>query len=75
VTDETTLRRFFDGELNDDPSSFFYVVTERPSAEAADRLLNRALGKAKESVEVSGPDGGPVQIRNFYAVAKPDAHV
>jgi hypothetical protein len=75
VTDQETLRQFFDGELDDDPSTLFYVVTERPSAEAADRLLNRALGKAKESVEVSGPGGGPVHIRNFYAIPKPDADV
>jgi hypothetical protein len=62
VTDEDTLRRFFDGELDDDEAAWFFVATERPSAEAADRLLNRALGKAVEHLQMAGAGGGPVRV-------------
>ncbi|MEQ1727420.1 MAG: hypothetical protein ABL982_03490 [Vicinamibacterales bacterium] len=63
VKDEGTIRQYLDGELDGDPL-FYYdmVAAERPDAEAADKLLNRAFGKPKESMEVSGPDGGDVPV-------------
>lgn len=36
---------------------YYYITTERPEFKAGESLLNRALGKAKESVEHSNPDG------------------
>lgn len=36
---------------------YYYVTTEKPDFKAGESLLNRALGKAKESIEHSNPDG------------------
>jgi hypothetical protein len=60
VTDEATLRRYVDGEL--DPEEFVYLHTERPNIVAIQDAFNRALGKPTETVEVSGKDGEPVRV-------------
>lgn len=36
---------------------YYYVTTEKPDFKAGESLLNRALGKPKESIEHSNPDG------------------
>lgn len=54
VKDEETIRRYFDGELDADDADWYFIAAERPSADAADRLLNRGLGKPTEKVEHSG---------------------
>jgi hypothetical protein len=43
-----------DGEVESDSAFYYFIATEKPSADAADRLLNRTFGKPKESVEHSG---------------------
>jgi hypothetical protein len=60
VTDEATLRRYVDGEL--DPEEFVYLHTERPNIVAIQDAFNRALGKPTETVEVSGKDGEPMRV-------------
>lgn len=58
------------GEMSD--GTYYFLAAERPSADAADRLLNRAMGKAKESVEHSGSVTVPGAV--MFAIAKaPDA--
>ena len=69
IRDPETIRRYFDGELpradEKGEAGHYFVATERPSAEAADRLLNRALGKPVESLkhEHTGADGRPIEVR------------
>ena len=55
VTDAGTIRRFFDGELDDSETDWYFVAGERPNSDAADRLLNRAFGKAPDKHTVDIP--------------------
>jgi hypothetical protein len=41
---------------------FYYITTVQPDNRALDSLLNRALGKPKETHEHSGPEGQPIPI-------------
>lgn len=38
------------------------VVAKRPNMKAMAGLLDRGVGKVKEELELTGPDGGPIQI-------------
>lgn len=66
VTSESEIKRYLDAHGTadeapaDDGGIYYFLAAERPSADAADRLLNRTMGKPKEAVEVSGPGGGPI---------------
>lgn len=46
-----------DGGLDDDSEKYYYVSKNGPDYKAIQMLLDRALGKAKETVELSNPDG------------------
>lgn len=37
----------------------------RVASSAAQALLDRGFGKPSQSVEMSGPDGGPVEVSSF----------
>lgn len=64
VTDPSELKDVLDatngssGIVGDD----YYLVTNvAPDNRAIDSMLNRALGKPKDSVELTGKDGGPIE--------------
>lgn len=57
VSDPKTIQRYFDGELENDEADWYFIAVEKPNAEAADRLLNRGLGKPKESLVLGGSVG------------------
>lgn len=42
---------------------YFYIQTKDPSTAAFTDLLNRALDKPAEHVEVTGADGKPLEVR------------
>lgn len=42
---------------NDPEDKYYYVSAEKPDFRAVQMLLDRALGKSKESLEVTNPDG------------------
>lgn len=63
VTDPEEIQRYIDGEtgagerLNDPTdraSSYWYITAKEANNMALDSMLNRAYGRAKESLEVSG---------------------
>ncbi len=59
VTDPYTIQQVVDWEENigDDPSddeNFYYIQTRSPNNQALEALLNRALGKAADKIEVTG---------------------
>ncbi len=45
-----------DGDKHSD-TEYYFLTTKDPETKASDSLLNRALGKAKEMIELSNPDG------------------
>src|SRR5256885_3414192 len=42
---------------------FFWVFTKDPSIQAFTDLANRAIDKPAEHLNVSGEDGGPIEVR------------
>lgn len=63
VTDQWEIEMYLDALVNNELSSvndsehYYFLTTKVPSNRALDSLLNRAFGKATESVEVTGKDG------------------
>lgn len=63
VTDADEIKALLDehdgqaGVVND---AFYYFSDVLPDNKAIDSMLNRALGKPKETVEHSNPDGSPL---------------
>ncbi len=68
VTDPTEIANYIDGSLedgdaedeNDPNSTYYYITTEKPDGRAIDSMLDRALGKAINTI--AGADGGPIQV-------------
>lgn len=59
VTDPGTIAAYLDGEFGDgesisDNEDYYYISVKEANHMAAADLLNRALGKPKESIEHSG---------------------
>jgi hypothetical protein len=44
-------------------ATFYYIFTKDPSVQAFSDLLNRALDKPAQHVEMSGPDAGPIVVK------------
>lgn len=58
VTDQDEITRYLDQEV--DPDTHYYISTREPNNQAIADMLNRAMGRPVESIEVTGKDGGPV---------------
>ncbi len=59
VTDPEEIKAYIDGELGsgegvNDESTYYYITTKEPQSQAVDSLMNRALGKPKETMEIQG---------------------
>lgn len=79
VTDEKTISKFLNDELNNNgDDEYHYITTKEPNNYAIDSMLNRALGKPVDSLEVSGRNGQPIvftipkEINDKHRIA-PDA--
>lgn len=60
VTDADRVEELLKGNcLGDD---WYYITTKDPNIQALNTLLDRTFGKAKESLELSGTNGGPVEL-------------
>lgn len=57
VTDSEEIQNYLD-DLNEthsiDDDTYYFITTKEPNNMAIDSLMNRAFGKPKESVELSG---------------------
>ena len=51
-----------DGESGMVGEDYYFVSPVLPSNSAIESMLNRAMGKPKETVEHSGPDGGAMTV-------------
>jgi uncharacterized protein YggU (UPF0235/DUF167 family) len=52
VKDPEEIKRYLDGDA--EPDKYYFITTDRPDDKALANLLDRAFGKPKESVELSG---------------------
>lgn len=60
VTDADEIKAFLDehdGGSGEVDGSYYYITTASPDNKALDSLLNRGLGKPKDTVEHQNPDG------------------
>ena len=67
VTDTDEIKSVLDthdGDAGIVGDSFYFISEIIPDNRAIDSMLNRALGKPKDSVEHFGKDGGPIQTEN-----------
>ena len=66
VTDCDEIKSFLDahpeGEAGNVGDSYYYITTVKPDNSALDSMLNRAFGKPTEVHEISGLDGGPLDL-------------
>ena len=53
VTDPEEIAAYLDGEYDGDDESYYYITTEKPENPAIKDMLDRAFGRAKESVDVT----------------------
>lgn len=56
VTDEETIREYLDGKLDGLDDEYYFITTERPDARTLDSLLDRAFGKARQSMDLTSGD-------------------
>lgn len=74
VTSEWEIREYLDGISehgyanadNDQEATYYFITTKEPSNLALDSMLNRALGKPTESLELTGKDGGPISLSRLF---------
>lgn len=61
---ETVLNEFQDIDGKGEIDGVFYMITQdKPNYRASDAILNRALGRPTESLELSSKDGEPLIIK------------
>lgn len=46
-----------------DRDSYYWIFTKDPSVQAFTDLMNRTFDRPPEHVHVSGPEGGPLEVR------------
>jgi hypothetical protein len=62
VTDPETIRRYVDGELDQDETDWYFITTERPDTATIRGMFDRTFDKPPQGVQVSGEGGGPVKL-------------
>jgi hypothetical protein len=66
IQDIDTIERYLSGELEDtDKESYYYITTEKPNAYVIDSLLDRAHGKAQQSIDHTN-DGGKFELPQVF---------
>lgn len=61
-TDPEVIQAYLDGAFDDRSedeggSSYYFITTKEPSGQDVERLLNRAIGPAPKTLELTNPDG------------------
>lgn len=77
VTDPEEIKQVLDehdGGAGIVGENYYFVSNVSPDNRAIDSLLNRSLGKPKETHEVTGKDGGPIQTKFVVEIVKNDGN-
>jgi hypothetical protein len=53
VTDPTLIKQFIDEELEDSETEWYFMTTKPANNQALEGMLNRAFGKAGESIDIT----------------------
>lgn len=69
VTDEDTIKRFLDGELDQDSTDWYFITTEKPDTMTIRGMFDRTFDKPGQRLAVTGGDGGPVITRVIHEEA------
>lgn len=68
VTDPDEIAEYLNGDFDnrtdneDGGASYYFITTKEPNNSAIESMLDRALGGAPKSLEVSNPDGSLKQV-------------
>lgn len=67
VEDPEEIARFLDGKYSEDTHQYYMLTVEKPDARAIDSLLDRAFGKAPQSLEIKDERPDPIEeiLRKF----------
>ena len=60
VTEPSTIQAALNKGEKD---SYYWIRTKDPNVQAFTDLMNRALGKPIDSIEVAGKSGGPIKVK------------
>ena len=60
VTDPDEIAAYLCNDYNELETTYYYITTEKPENSAINGLLDRAYGKAAQSLEIGGPGGEPL---------------
>lgn len=66
VTSAGEIETLLNGD-DENGSDYYYVSTQDPDGRMLIDIMNRLTGKPRESLEVTGTDGGPIKIHHHYA--------
>lgn len=64
VTDEATIRRFLDGELDHDDTDWYFITTERPDTLTIRGMFDRTFGKPEQTVNLDADVRVPIFADN-----------
>lgn len=76
VKDQTEIEQYLRGDFDDEEyktgnnTVYYFLTTKDPDNRALEALFNRTYGKAKESIELSNPDGNLKTINIIKNVKK-----
>lgn len=60
VTDQEIIRDYLDGKLEGNQDEYYFMTTERPDSKVLDSLLDRAFGRASQTLDLES-GGQPLQ--------------
>lgn len=62
VTDEETIKRYLDGELDSDEQDWYFIAAEKPDTATIRGMFDRTFDRPAQRHELTGGGGGPVQV-------------
>jgi hypothetical protein len=60
VKDQARVEELLQGSCSGD--DWYYITTKDPNIQAIKELWDRSFGKVKESLELTGNEGGPIEL-------------
>jgi len=57
VSDPKIIKAYLDDELDNKKDEYYFISTEKPDNRAIDSMLDRAFGRATQSMELGNKDG------------------